>query len=228
MLYSRSIHAQKAEFNSSIGADAGELRLTLELVLDDLVGSLDLALAVGLIGLVAHPLDVQFDQDSEQMARDVDLAVVDIDARRDTVAQQAVAEAVEQGGQLLVEVVLAEQDLAGEVVEPQEQVGFLAATGSVEPDAVAGVGLHQSQGVGRLEGAKGGARIVGEQAVAGALGEAVVGQEAVHGAIRDARDLGAEFGVGGDQLAQLRDASGGQFVDQLQQLGTQCRIVDPR
>ena len=30
-----------------------------------------------------------------------------------------------------------------------------------------------------------------------------------------------------DQLAQLRDASGGQFVDQFQQLLTQRRIVDP-
>jgi hypothetical protein len=56
------------------------------------------------------------------------------------------------------------------------------------------------------------ARIVGEQAVTGAHGEVVIGQEAIQGAIRDARDLGAESGVGGDQLAQLRDASGGQFV----------------
>ena len=102
------------------------------------------------------------------------------------------------------------------------------AFGGVEPDTVAGVGLHQSQGVRRFEGAEGGARVVGEQAVAGALGEAVVGQEAIHGAIRDALDPGAEFGVGSDELAQLRDASGGQFVDQRQQLGTQRRIVDPR
>ena len=164
----------------------------------------------------------------EQVAGEIDLAAVDVDAHRDAVAQQAVAEAVEQGRQLLVEVVLAEQDLAGEVVEPQEQVGFLAASGSVEPDAVAGVGLYQSQGVGRLEGAEGGACVVAEHEVAGALGEAVLGQEAVDGAIRDARYLGAELGVGGDQLAQLRDASGGQFVDQVQQLGTQRRIVDPR
>ena len=80
----------------------------------------------------------------------------------------------------------------------------------------------------RLEGAEGGTRVVGEQAVADAHGEAVVGQKAIQGAIRDARELGAEFGVGGDQLAQLRDASGGQLVDQFQQLGTQRRIVDPR
>ena len=81
--------------------------------------------------------------------------------------------------------------------------------------------------MGRLEGAEGGALIVGEQAVTGAHGEVVVGQEAIQGAIRDARDLGAESGGGGDQLAQLRDASGGQFVDRFQQLLTQRRIVDP-
>ena len=50
-------------------ADAGDLRLALELVLDDLVGGLDLALAVGLIRRVAYVLDVQFDQDGDQVAR---------------------------------------------------------------------------------------------------------------------------------------------------------------
>ena len=175
------------------GAHAGDLGFALELVLDGLVGGLDLAFAICLIGWVAHPLDTQLDQDGEQVAGEIDLAAVYVDARRDAVAQQAVAEAVEQGRQLLVEVVFAEQDLAGEIVEPQEQVGLLAASGSVEPDAVAGVGLYQSQGVGRLEGAEGGACVVAEHKVAGALGEALLGQEAIHGAIRDARDLGAEL-----------------------------------
>ena len=81
------------------GAEAGDLSLALELVLDDLVGSLDLALAVGLIGRVADVLDVQFDQDGEEVAGDIDLAAVDVDAQRDAVAQQAVAEAVKHGGQ---------------------------------------------------------------------------------------------------------------------------------
>ena len=58
-------------------ADAGDLGLALELVLDDLVGGLDLALAVGLIGRVAYVLDVQFDQDGDQVARDVNFSVVD-------------------------------------------------------------------------------------------------------------------------------------------------------
>ena len=54
-----------------MSADAGDLGLALELVLDDLVGGLDLALAVGLIRRVAYVLDVQFDQDGDQVARDV-------------------------------------------------------------------------------------------------------------------------------------------------------------
>ena len=211
------------------GAHAGDLGLALELVLDDLVGGLDLALAVGLIGWMADVLDVQFDQDGEQVAGDVNLAAVHVDAHRDAIAQQAVAETVEQGGQLLVEVILAEQDFAGEVVDPQEQVGFLAARGGVEPDAVAGVGLHQGEGVGRLEGTEGGASIVGEHEVAGALGEAAVGQEAVHGAIRDARDPGAEFGVGGEQLAQLRDAyAAGRHSTVVTEQGADQRPAAPR
>ena len=82
--------------------------------------------------------------------------------------------------------------------------------------------------MGRLEGTEGGASIVGEHEVAGALGEATVGQEAVQGAIRDARDLGAELVVGLDQLAQLRNAPGGYLVDQLDQLGAQRGIMHAR
>ena len=89
---------------------------------------------------------------------------------------------------------------------------------------------RQAPGPGRggFEGTEGGASIVGEHEEAGALGEAVIGQEAIQGAIRDARDPGAELVVGLDQLAQLRNAPGWQFVDQLQQPGAQRRIVDPR
>ena len=60
------------------GADAGDLGLALELVLDDLVGGFDLALAVGLIGRVADPLDVQFDQDGEQVAGYVNFPVIHV------------------------------------------------------------------------------------------------------------------------------------------------------
>ena len=82
--------------------------------------------------------------------------------------------------------------------------------------------------MGGLEGAVGAARDLGQHAVAGVLGEAVLGQEAVDGAIGDALDLAAQLIVGGEQLAQLGDAPGGQLVDQREQLGAQLRIVDPR
>ena len=48
------------------------------------------------------------------MARDVNFSVVDVAPNRHAVTQDAIAEAVHQGGQLLVEIVLAEQDFAGE------------------------------------------------------------------------------------------------------------------
>ena len=68
------------------------LGFALELIFDDLVGSLDLALSVGLIGQMAHVLDVQFDQDRDEVAQDIDLAAVHGDAPRDAVAQQLVTQ----------------------------------------------------------------------------------------------------------------------------------------
>jgi hypothetical protein len=60
------------------GLEAGALRFALEIVLDGLVDGFDLALAVGLVGLVVKLDRLELSEYPGKLLGDVDRAIVDV------------------------------------------------------------------------------------------------------------------------------------------------------
>ena len=209
------------------GLESGALGFGLEVVLDGLVDRFDLALAVGLVGLVVELGRLELAEDPGELLGDVDRTVVQIDPEGNAPAQDQALEGVLHAGELFIEVVPAREDLAGVVVDPDEEVGFPLGALGIQPDAVAGVALNEIQGACGLEAVVGHASVFGEERISCLLRQAMLQEEAVDRAIGYLLDALREPHIDREELPQLGDGALGPLLDKGEDDFGQLAVVNP-
>ena len=104
-------------------------------------------------------------KDPGELLGDVNRTVIQINLEGNAPAQHEALEGVLHARELFIEVVPARKDLAGVVVDPDEEVGLSLPVLGIQPDAVAGVALDEIQGACGLEAVVGHTSVFGQQRI---------------------------------------------------------------
>jgi hypothetical protein len=188
------------------GGDRGTRQLGQKVRLSELEETLNLTATFRVIGGTEDTLNAQASADSVELIGPVDAALVDVDGKGATVAQDGAFEAILHAGKLLVPVELGVRNEAGVIVEESEEKDLALAVGIGrvgEVGTVHGVALPQVAKVGTFEAAIGFGTLFGEEL--GGSGT-TAGELAAQGTWGDA---GFGNGVGGVEGEDADDRAGG-------------------
>jgi hypothetical protein len=166
--------------------------------------ALDFSATFRVVGSAKNTLDAQSGTDGVHMLGGVDLALVDVDGQRETVAQDSALETIFHPGQLLIPIELSVRHETRAIVEKGKKKGLTVPVGLFrvrEIGTIHGVALPQIAKVKTLEAAIGLGTLLGTQSDGGGTPE---GELAAQGA---GSDVGFGDRIGVVEFKYLDDGS---------------------